>query len=224
MSGLPEIRRVLGLTEVRQALAQRFPPPASSTARSWTTGWDLLDLHGGLGRGATTELISAAGCGGLFLDRLLAATEKAGSFAALIDASHSFDPNSYLREKLRRLLYVFTETPEKAVKAADLLLRDGNLPLVLLDFQLISRRNLARIPASTWHRFQRLVEKSGIAFVVLTTQPMIEAARVRLVMRNSWNLAALPQRRRNLVKEIELQVFDRRRGGIIPPKTLLQTA
>lgn len=90
---------------------------------------------------------------------MLATTERAGSFAALIDPARSFDPNSYTSSQLRRLLCVFCDTPEKAVKVADLLLRDGNLPLVLLDFQAVPRRNLGRLPASTWHRFQRLVEK-----------------------------------------------------------------
>jgi len=43
------------------------------------------------------------------------------------------------------------------VKATDLLLHDGNLPLVLLDLQFLPSRALRKIPPSTWHRFGRLV-------------------------------------------------------------------
>jgi hypothetical protein len=194
------------VSELRRILRERFPQNALLPGRTWKSGWDLLDeKQGGIPQGTVVELVSTIGCSGLFLDRIL----TADCFAALIDCRRSFDPNSYAAEHLKNLLCVFAENPEIAVKAADLLLRDGNLSIVLLDLQFVARRSLGGIAASTWHRLHRLVEKSGTAFVVFTSQPMIEAARFRIVMRNSWDLAALRQRRTKLLGEIDLQVFSR---------------
>ena len=98
----------------------------------------------------------------------------------------------------------------QAVKIADLLIRDGNLPLILLDLQLVPLREVRRVLASTWHRFQRLVEPTGIAFVVLTNQPVIEGASVRIALRQRWTLAAMRERRRALLGRLSAQVFPRR--------------
>jgi hypothetical protein len=212
------------LAELRQAMEQRFPETVSSPPRYWMMGWDLLDAHGGLVRGVITELTGGIGCSALFVDRILAAAEKGGHFAALIDCGSLFDPGSYQEAVLQRLLCTLCKTPELALKAADLLLRDGNLPLVLLDLQTIPLRSLTRIPASTWHRFQRLTEKSETAFVVLTPQPLIEAARIRIALRNGWNLGALHRRRIDLLEEIELQVFNRNRCVPSRDEPLVRTA
>jgi hypothetical protein len=198
--------RTFQAAELRRLLQERYPEHSLPPAQVWKSGWDLLDeKRGGLPQGAVVELVSAIGCSGLFLDRILAAN----SFAALIDCRCAFDPNSYPAEQLNHLLCVFAENVEMAVKAADLLLRDGNLAVVLLDLQFAPRRSLARIASSAWHRLQRLVEKSGTAFVVFTSQPIIDAARFRIVMRNSWDLPALRQRRSDLLEEIDLQMFSR---------------
>lgn len=214
------------IVELRQILETRFPGLVRAS-NSGRLGSIILERDGfPLERGVVTEFVSSPNCGGLFLDRMLATIEKERSFAALIDASRSFDPNSYATKQLQRLLCIFCETPEKAVKAVDLLLRDGNLPLVVLDFQLVTLPNLRRLPANIWHRFQRLVEISGTTFVVLTQRPMIAAGRVRMhvVMRNSCNLTALRWRRSDLFEEIEVQVFDRRRGIVATNDVLLRTA
>ncbi len=124
---------------------------------------------------AVTELCSPPGCGGFFLHQVLASLRERGGLAALVDCGKTFDPGSYDAAAFARLLTVFCETAEQSVKVTDLLLRDGNLPLVLLDLQTMPLRSLGRIPSNTWHRFQRLVERSGTALVVLTPQPIVEA-------------------------------------------------
>lgn len=98
----------------------------------------------------------------------------------------------------------------QAVKATDLLLRDGNLAVVLLDFQASPAAELRRIPANTWHRFQRLTEESSMALVVLTRQPMVEAAQVRIASAGNWTLAAQRQARSELLAALPAQVFLRR--------------
>jgi hypothetical protein len=112
------------------------------------------------------------------------------------------------------------------VKATDLLLRDGNLPLVLLDLQTMAPRQLGRIPMSTWHRFQRLVEMSGTALVVLTPQPIVEAARIRIALNAHWDLAVLKRPRRELLANIAVQIFRRGRQTVVTTteETRVQTA
>jgi hypothetical protein len=191
-------------------LAERFPESMPPVERHWATGWAAVDEDsGGLRHGAVTELCSPMGCGRFFLDRMFASVQQRGGFAGLVDCGRTFDPGSYEPGVLARVLTVFCETAEQGMKVTDLLLRDGNLPLVLLDFQAMAPRQLGRIPMSTWHRFQRLVEQSGAVLLVLTPQPIVESARTRLVLRGRWDLAALKCPRRELMPDIAVQVFRR---------------
>jgi hypothetical protein len=77
------------------------------------------------------------------------------------------------------------------MQAADLLLRDGNFPLVILDLVLNPLTELSRIPASNWYRLQRLVEPAPTAFLVLTPRSMISSAQWKLVLENRWTLLQL---------------------------------
>ena len=77
------------------------------------------------------------------------------------------------------------------MQAADLLLRDGNFPLVILDLMLNSLAELRKIPSSNWYRLQRLVEPASIAFLVLTPRSMISSAQWKLSLENRWNLPQL---------------------------------
>jgi hypothetical protein len=194
------------------ALAERFPTAMPLPERHWATGWEEIDaLEGGLPHNAVTELCSAAGGGGFFLHRVLVSLRERRGLAALVDCGRTFDPGSYDAAAFSRLLTVFCETAEQSVKVTDLLLRDGNLPLVLLDLQAMPLRSLGRIPASTWHRFQRLVERSGTALVVMTPQPIVEAARVRITLRANWGLADLKRLRGDLFVNIQAQAYRRGR-------------
>jgi hypothetical protein len=108
------------------------------------------------------------------------------------------------------LLVVFCADAMQAVKAADLLLRDGNLSLILLDLQAVPSAQLRRIPANTWHRFQRLAEQTTAAVVVLTPQPIVEAAQVRITGAGGWTLAAQRRWRHELLSAESWRVFPRR--------------
>ena len=204
------------------ALAERFPTAAPLPVRHWVTGWEEIDaLEGGVPHNAVTELCSSVASGGFFLHRVLATLRQQRGLGALIDAGCTFDPSSHDAAAFSRLLTVFCQTAEQSVKVTDLLLRDGNLPLVLLDLQGLSLRNIGRIPASTWHRFQRLAERSGTALVVMTPQPIVEAARVRITLRANWNLAALTHLRDELFRHVRAQVY--RRGRQIQPMEEVHT-
>lgn len=199
------------ILELRDLLAAKYPAPPPQAAASFPTGFACFDQHeGGLRCGAITELAGSIGAGGLFLTAMLSVLPREKCFAALVDGGRSFNPESCATASLRRLLIVACRDEKQAVQATDLLLRDGNLPLVLLDLQTLPARALRRIPASTWHRFQRLVEPTGTALVVLSRQPMVEAAQWRIAVRNGWSLDAMRERRRGLVEQIDAQIFARR--------------
>ncbi len=199
---------VTSIAEIRRMLAERFPEPAAPQAQAWHAEWAPLDADGGaILLGAVAEVCGGIAVGRLFCDRVLETVRRRGEWAGLVDPGRTFDPDSSGRWGWERVLIVFPKNIEQAVKAADALLRDGNLRLVLLDLQAIPLQSLGRIPASTWHRFRQLVERSGSALVVLTPRPLVEAARVRITLSGEWSLEAMRRRRSELIAELGVQVF-----------------
>lgn len=211
--------RAANLIALRGLLAEKFPICELKPAGVLATGFAPFDkAEGGLRRGALTELVGPLSGGALFVEAMLAVLMRERCFGALVDAARSFDPQGAESPALARLLWVRCADAMQAVKAADLLLRDGNLPLILLDLQPVPLREVRRIPASTWHRFQRLVEPTGTAFVVLTSQPVVEGAKVRVALRQRWTLAAMRERRCALLARLSAQVFARRHFPSAPER------
>src|ERR1700709_883497 len=128
------------IVDLRKLLAARFPQEPLPMASCLTTGLIGFDqmLGGGLAKGAITEVSSVApqaGSATLFA-ALLERAQRERSFIALIDGRDSFDPAAMRRAALRHLLWVRCHQASEALQAADLLLRDGNFPLVVLDLVL----------------------------------------------------------------------------------------
>jgi hypothetical protein len=183
--------------DLRQLLAERFPQTFVPAAHRLATGLDAIDkaLHGGLPKSAITELSSPNPSAGsaLVIYGLLQNAHRAGYFLALIDGRDSFDPQSVGQAQLRNLLWVRCTKACEAVHAADLLLRDGNFPLVILDLVLNTPEELRKIPQTNWYRLQRLVEAAPVAFLVLTRASIISSAQLKLTLDNIWRLADLDQ-------------------------------
>jgi len=148
-----------------------------------------------LPKSAITELSSSQVSAGsaLLLYALLQSAQRNGYFLALVDGRDSFDPQPLGNRRLRNLLWVRCTKALDAVKAADLLLRDGNFPLVVLDLVLNASDELRKIPQTSWYRLQRLVETAPTAFLVLTRASMISSAQLKLSLDNAWTLADLEQ-------------------------------
>ncbi len=183
------------IVDLRNLLAERFPQPRTNPAGQVATGLSALDdaIGGGLPKGAITELTSPSiSAGSAFLiSALLQAAHRERYFLALIDGRDSFDPQPLGNERLRNLLWVRCSKALDAVKAADLLLRDGNFPIVILDLVLNAAEELRKIPQTSWYRLQRLVEPRPTAFLVLTRRSMISSAQFKLVLENNWKLSDL---------------------------------
>src|SRR5206468_4710380 len=100
---------------------------------------------------------------------------------SLIDGRDSFDPQPLGNSCLRHLLWVRCHKAFEAVKAADLLLRDGNFPLVIVDLVLNPPEELRKIPQTSWYRLQRLVEPTSAVCLVLTRHSMVSSAQLKIV-------------------------------------------
>lgn len=179
------------IVDLRKLLAERFPHPPFSAITRLITGLSFLDqaIGDGLPKGAITELTTpqiSAGSASL-IQALLQTANRDHFFLALIDGRDSFDPQPLGNALLRNLFWVRCTTALKAIKAADLLLRDGNFPLVIVDLVLNPPEDL-KIPQTTWFRLQRLVEPTSTACLVLTRCSMVSSAQLKIVLENSWTL------------------------------------
>ncbi len=183
------------IIDLRKLLAERFPQEQLPPGDRLVTGLGIFDqrLDGGLTKGAITELSSASPNAGSasIIAALLYRAAYDRSFMALIDGRDSFDPSSIGESPLRHLLWVRCRTAVESLQAADLLLRDGNFPLVILDLVFNPVKELQKIPANNWYRLQRLVELAPTAFLVFTPRSMISSAQWKLSLENRWTLPQL---------------------------------
>ncbi len=202
------------LIDLRNLLAERYPQLQTTPAAHLPSGLPALDriTGGGFPKGAITELSSACLSAGsaLLICRLLQSAHEQRTFLVLVDGRDSFDPQPLGNLILRNLFWIRCRKTIEAVKAADLLLRDGNFPLVVLDLVLNAPAELRKIPQTTWYRLQRLVEPSATALLVLTRRSMISSAQLKLELENRWRLPHL-QAEENFAR-LQFQV-QRRHGG-----------
>ena len=183
------------IIDLRKALAERFPQRSPPTATVFTTGLAGLDriAGGGLPKSTITELISprpSAGSASL-IHALVRSAQRDRHFVALIDGTDSFDPGSSNNSALQHLLWVRCRKAFDTIKAADLLLRDGNFPLVIVNLALNAPEELRKIPQTNWYRLQRLVEAVPSACLVINRHSMVSSAQLKILLENSWILTDL---------------------------------
>lgn len=188
------------IIDLRKALAERFPQRSQPLTTVLPTSLQFLDriIGGGFPKSAITELISpraSAGSASL-IHALLRSAQQERHFIALIDGSDSFDPGSSNNATLRHLLWIRCRKAFDAVKAADLLLRDGNFPLVIVDLVLNAPEELRKIPQTSWYRLQRLAEAVPSACLIINRQSMVSSAQLKIVLENSWSLTDLEKENR----------------------------
>ncbi|MGH8092831.1 MAG: hypothetical protein ACREIF_05105 [Chthoniobacterales bacterium] len=198
------------IIDLRRLLAERFPQELLPPAARLVTGLRIFDeaLDGGLTKSAMTELTSTLPNAGsvTIIAALLQRACRERYFIALIDGRDSFDPQSIGAAALRHLLWVRCRKASEAMQAADLLLRDGNFPLVILDLVLNPLAELGRIPSSNWYRLQRLVEPAPTAFLVLTPRSMVSSAPWKLALENRWTLPQLDAAAADLQAELKIRL------------------
>jgi hypothetical protein len=134
--------------------------------------------------GAISEVVPAGPAAGasLLLAGLLGDPAEASPHPelVLVDGADAFDPGSFTGTACSKLLWVRCRSALDMIKAADLLVHDGNVPLILLDSTGLARRDLNALPAAAWWRLKQAVERSGGRLVVMTSAPLVPCASLRL--------------------------------------------
>jgi len=200
------------LVQLRQLLAERFPTAAPRHGLFFPTGVAPLDavLGGGLWKGTLTELSSeGAGCLTV-LNAVIRASAAERRPLALIDGADGFDPQPLDAET--PLLWVRCGNTAQFLKAADLILRDGNLPIVLLDLRGNARGELKRIPGTTWYRLQRIAAQSAVACLIATPWFMVSSAHYRVRIEGAFRVHALETPAETLFAQMDFQLI--RRHGL----------
>jgi hypothetical protein len=220
------VQPVKNILQLRQLLAERFPAvrtlsetqPARASAVH-PTGIAPIDtlFNGGLPARGIIELVCPGAGGALILPQFLRQARASGQWLALIDGLDSFDPTSLAPDTLARLLWVRCRDAAQALQAADLLLRDGNLSLVLLDLRINPPAQLRKISGTVWHRFQRLLEQTPTALLVITPRALVSSAQARLTVRGMFTLDALEQSDEESLAQLEFQLQPRRMFAEEPP-------
>jgi hypothetical protein len=217
------------IVQLRQILADRFPNAQATAAvraeavrPGWPTGVPQLDdlLQGGLPQGAITELlVPRPTCGSaLLLSRLLQQAQARNQWIALVDGCDSFDPAGLDAKTLERILWVRCETADQALKATDLLLRDGNLPMVLLDLAANPAAQLRKIPLSAWYRLQRILEQNATAMLLFTPSPMAACAQAKLTLSSRFSLEALAGNEEEMWHGLKVELRLPQLGGRFEPQ------
>ena len=113
-----------------------------------------------------------------------------------------FDPASFTPEACSRLVWVRCGTATEMLKATDLLVRDANIPFVLLDTCGIGRRELSGIPASAWWRLKLAAGAGNCRLVVMSPVAQVPCAAVRVALNGRLGLEDFELPRRDLVSRL----------------------
>jgi hypothetical protein len=208
------VQAIKNILELREHLAERFPQfrsgaklgavqrqPIQASAQSVT---EQL-LTGELPK--ITELIqSNPSSGSALLITTLIQRLCAQQWVALIDGSDSFDPAPLVDAVVPKFLWVRCHDAGQALKAADLILRDGNVSIVLLDLVMNTAKELRKIPPPTWYRFQRILQNTATRLVVIVPNHMISCAESRFTLDRTFAFAALAQSHAELLQQLNLVV------------------
>lgn len=217
------------IIDLRKLLAGRFPRlrTDAETRRhpnALSTGVPRLDdvLGGGLTPGEITEFVGLGpGSGSAqVIHAVLRHAVDAGRFIALVDGADSFDVDAVPGACLSRLLWVRCRQVSEALQAADLLLRDRNFPLLVLDLKLNPASQLRRIPGNVWHRFGRLLEQHRSTLLVITPHPLVSSVPCRVQVEGALDLGSLTEPPGQLLARLRFTVLRHTAGVTEPALTL----
>jgi hypothetical protein len=174
---------------------------------------ELLFDPGFFPPGTISEVVG--GGVGMMIAGLLGEPEESAALPdfVLVDGGDRFDPGSHTTAACSRLLWVRCRTAQEMMRATDLLLRDGNVPFVLLDTGGIGRRELAALPDSVWWRLKLAAEATSCRLVVMSAEPQVPCAAVRVALTARLGLEDFEIPRRELVARLRVVPERRRRSA-----------
>ena len=198
------------IIELRQLLAARFPPQQMPVPLVIPTGVEQLDasLEGNLSQGSVVQIVAPLpSCGSaLLLHTVIAATNHSSRLVALVDGKNSFDPGLLNPT----VLWVRCTQLEQAAKAVDLLIRDHNVALTILDFKLNPITDLRKIPATTWYRWQRVTAETQTALLFFTPTYISGSSSFALTLTTQWQLNDLTELFTDLLTQLDWDVIYRK--------------
>jgi RecA/RadA recombinase len=191
---------------LRRLLDERHPCARPKPARLIPTGVAGLDdiLGGGLRTGVLTELVSAAVSTGsqTALSSLLATTRQAGKRIALVDAADAFDPEGLDDDAVAHVVWVRCATLDKCWRVADLVARDPNYAVTVIDLRGRSLRELMRTKDSVWTRLQRAAEQAETAVLIQSDSALVPNAAFRVAFTAGLRPETLTLPRRAIVEAL----------------------
>ncbi len=200
------------LQEIRRQLREKFPSAhgfatiSESVAEISKSLFEISTFPAG----AISEIIPANAGGGLslWLAGLLAEPEEAPLFPkfVLVDGGDSLDPASYTAAACSQLLWVRCLKVMEVMKAADLLVRDGNVPFIMLDFCGLPPVSLKSIPAAAWWRLKQLSEIGRCRLLVLASFPLVPCASLRLALSCRLELGDFDLPRKEILQRVEARL------------------
>lgn len=192
---------------LRRLLDERFPAAHPRESRLIPTGVRAVDqlLAGGLVTGTLTEFVSAVPSGGsqLSLGSLLLSTRLARQRVALVDAAGSFDLAGLDDDAVAHLVWVRCASLGESWRAADLVARDPNYAVIVIDVRGFPERELLRTKDSVWVRLQRAAEHAETAIVIQTTTPLVPNAAMRITFGQPLAGRTLTQPRVDVLASLE---------------------
>jgi len=196
------------IIELRKILAERYPQQTGTRSLCIPTGWSPLDslLGGGLPKGAIVQLLipNISSGGAIVLHEIIEAMHDISQYVALIDSKDCFEPAA---DHHPLLLWIRCNNVLQALKATDLILRDGNLSLVILDFKENLDKELRKIPRSAWYRFQRIIEEKRNTLLTITRHPIVNSAQITISTMHRLSMDDLSTQRTDLIKFISLEMI-----------------
>ena len=139
----------------------------------------------------------------IVLHEIIEAMHQGSQYVALIDSKDCFEPVA----DHPLLLWIRCHNVLQALKATDLVLRDGNLSLVILDFKESPDKELRKIPGSAWYRFQRITEENRNTLLAITRHPIVNSAHLTISTMHRLSIDDLSTQRMDLVKFISLEII-----------------
>lgn len=138
-------------------------------------------------------------------------------FAAFVDATDSFDPETAAAAgvNLSRLTWIRCDAAQShlralrvALKATDMLLKGGGFRLIVCDLSGIERRLVRKVPLSFWFSFSRAVETMSTALVFLQSAPCANSSAglvLNVAAKSSASRSAGPTHTK-LFRELQIRV------------------
>lgn len=196
------------IDELRKQLREKFPAAhASLRAPAAEAPVDLNPFQEATYPvGALSEVVPAGAFSplGLLIAGLLGESDEVADFPdfVLVDGGDALDPDSLGEAACSRLLWVRCSSPMDWLKAGELLIRDGNLPTILLDVSRVHAKHLRQIPSSSWWRLKQAAEETGSRVLVLAPFPLVPCARLRLSLTGTLSLTDLACSRSELLARV----------------------